>query len=275
MLIREILNPQHREVVSPKKGITNRISYVRRNSDHIASGAFGSTVASKNPHEIIKNSSVNDNYNFFVMCVMAYNKKHGQVNPYFPRFYKVVTFKDKIKDRDTGDDRQISRNTVKMERLQPLSKYSASEIYELAISLFGEKDFWPYLQKEIAPIIDNQEDTYRDAPTVLRYDIMQAMKTNKRQKASYWSDGSFSTKDAVCQALASCLRTAFESNNRLDIVKDFKLADAIEWLYDCKIRPEDLGYTDRKFISWDIHHGNVMVRREGGRLQLVITDPFS
>jgi hypothetical protein len=272
MKINEILNPVTKRV-NPSKGLYDRTSALNNPKRLIGKGKYGITVKSNNPHEVVKLSSHNENrvedhYNFFVDAVLFYNEKHGQSNPFFPRFFKVVTAKQKGERHD-----MVQKKIVKMERLLPFRSCTAQEIFTMGTHYFGDdfkvrildSDSFKELMVSGASWEKTAEERfnakYGKGRTVKEYDLMRMIKEDNPK-----------LKNMMIAIITRLIDSNVNDPNE-EVIVDPRLLDAVEWVHHCMTNPQDIGYQYASPGN-DIHEGNLMIRRGGAYPQLVITDPY-
>jgi hypothetical protein len=125
--------------IIPKKGIYNRKSVVRSRDQNYDDAGYYSTVHhSKNPFEVIKktisrdvNQFSEDGYPAYVRAIIEYTKAKGE-NPYFPKFFRVVSAKN-ANGKYPGHELM----NIRMERLQHLSQLSEEDAYEMYTRMFS------------------------------------------------------------------------------------------------------------------------------------------
>jgi hypothetical protein len=133
MKILEILNPSYKQI-TPRKGIRGRQhkGAIDRTFSRLGYGAYAKVYASKNPLDAYKKSTADDGFQFYVRGILQYNKSKGQLNPYFPNFYRVNEFKAK--------DSEASVMHLKMERLNEIDDLNIEDLKEMMVKMFGDSD---------------------------------------------------------------------------------------------------------------------------------------
>ena len=172
-------------------------------------------------------------YQFLDM--IAHNERIAK-NPFFPRVYKLETFRDKAG--------KYTYN-VNMEKLAGLSSLSTEEATRIGRELFTDFD----------TVVKQQKKEFRLPKTRPTGD---ANDTENRTKMSHLT---------AVMGLADCFNEALFSSTPPTNITNSHLRQAITLL-------RKILASNSKF-SPDLHHGNLMVRRGPFAPQIVITDPIS
>jgi len=169
-------------------------------------------------------------------------------NPYIPRFFNVRAYDLKDSTENLG---------TYIAEMETLHKFDSLNIEELLY--VGDKAFF-----EFENIVNRKERFNRGLSSgraSKKYHKSNSSLT--RQKTSFPRG-----KNIMEDALIHLLEYAFIGTNSLTNVKDPLLKQAIMFIKKINIQ------MNKKIQIFDIHEGNIMVRRTPAGPQLVITDPL-
>lgn len=202
----------------------------------LGTGAFATAYQHKDtPHDVTKASKASRTPDGFQALFTALSKdKEAQANPYFPRFRSINKFKGNPNDK--GVDRQSY--IVKVETLESYKNLSKEERKMLVNKIFNEHG---------EDVINHYwEEETRD-------------RANPRGREQHFAG----------EKLAWAIRSALENDTWGDelrwTIEDKKFEQAIEFLQKTA---EEYNY------KFDLHYGNMMIRRTSVGPQLVLNDPL-
>jgi hypothetical protein len=164
-----------------------------------------------------------------------------QNNPFFPKVYKLETFKDKNATYPYNE----YTYEVNLEKLHPLKSLSAEEAIRLGRNLFTDFDVKLKERKK-------EYGVYKHKPSPTDPD-----REERREQTVH---------AMAIPTLADCFDHALAAHTPVTTIKNSHLKQAILLIRNV---------IKRAGGSPDLHSGNLMVRRGPFEPQIVITDPVS